>query len=67
MEKGGIPDYGTPFLGDYAYLSVMASDSGCVIINKALGCQTLHKFVHWVSGCELPETSTGSSKPATIN
>ncbi len=43
MEKGGIPEYGTPFLGDYAYLSVMASDSGCVIINKALGCQTLHK------------------------
>ena len=42
IEKGGVPDYGTPFLGDYAYLSIMGSHSGCVIINKALGCQTLH-------------------------
>jgi len=43
IEKGGIPEYGTPFLGDYAYLSVMGSHSGCVIINRALGCQTLHE------------------------
>ena len=42
IEKGGVPDYGTPFLGDYAYLSIMGSHSGCVIINKSLGCQTLH-------------------------
>jgi glycosyltransferase involved in cell wall biosynthesis len=42
IEKGGIPDYGTPFLGDYAYISVMGSHSGCVVINKSLGCQTLH-------------------------
>lgn len=42
IEKGGVPDYGTPFLGDYAYMSVMGSHSGCVIINKSLGCQTLH-------------------------
>ena len=42
IDKGGIPDYGTPFLGDYAYLPIMASDSGCVVINKSLGCQTLH-------------------------
>lgn len=40
---GGIPEYGTPFLGDYAYLSVMGSAEGCVIINKSLGCQALHK------------------------
>jgi glycosyltransferase involved in cell wall biosynthesis len=43
VEKGGVPEYGTPFLGDYAYMAVMASDSGCVIINRALGCQTLHE------------------------
>jgi hypothetical protein len=43
IEKGGVPEYGTPFLGDYAYLSVMGSHSGCVIINRALGCQTLHE------------------------
>ncbi|MDB5199925.1 MAG: glycosyltransferase family 2 protein [Chitinophagaceae bacterium] len=42
IGKGGIPDYGTPFLGDYAYLPIMASYSGCVVINKPLGCQTLH-------------------------
>ncbi len=42
IEKGGIPDYGTPFLGDYAYLPIMASHSGCVVINKSLGCQTIH-------------------------
>ena len=42
LERGGVPDYGTPFLGDYAYMSIMGSHSGCVIINKSLGCQTLH-------------------------
>jgi glycosyltransferase involved in cell wall biosynthesis len=42
IDRGGVPDYGTPFLGDYAYMSVMGSHSGCVIINKSLGCQTLH-------------------------
>lgn len=42
IEKGGIPDYGTPFLGDYAYLPIMASHSGCVVINKPLGRQTIH-------------------------
>ncbi|MCX6316581.1 MAG: glycosyltransferase family A protein [Bacteroidetes bacterium] len=42
IEMGGVPEYGTPFLGDYAYMSVMASHSGCVIINKSIGCQTLH-------------------------
>jgi len=42
IECGGVPDYGTPFLGDYAYLSIMGAHSGCVIINKSLGCQTVH-------------------------
>jgi hypothetical protein len=41
-SKGGVPDYDTAFLGDYAYLSIMASDSGCVVINTALGHQTIH-------------------------
>jgi glycosyltransferase involved in cell wall biosynthesis len=43
VDKGGVPDYGTAFLGDYAYMSIAASHSGCVVINKALGHQTLHK------------------------
>ena len=42
IERGGVPDYGTPFLGDYAYLSIMGSHSGCVIVNRSLGCQTVH-------------------------
>lgn len=40
---GGVPEYGTPFLGDYAYMSALGARSGCVIINRSLGCQTLHK------------------------
>jgi glycosyltransferase involved in cell wall biosynthesis len=43
VQQGGVPDYGTAFLGDYAYMSIMGGHSGCVIINKALGHQTLHK------------------------
>lgn len=43
IEMGGVPDYGTPFLGDYAYMGIMGGHSGCVTINKALGHQTLHK------------------------
>jgi glycosyltransferase involved in cell wall biosynthesis len=42
LKMGGVPDYGTPFLGDYAYLGVLSSYSGCVVINKSLGCQTIH-------------------------
>jgi len=43
IEMGGVPDYGTAFLGDYAYMSIMGGYSGCVTINRALGHQTLHK------------------------
>lgn len=43
VEKGGVPDYDTAFLGDYAYLSIMGSHSGCVVINRALGHQTIHE------------------------
>lgn len=43
IQQGGVPDYGTAFLGDYAYMSIMGGHSGCVVINKALGHQTLHK------------------------
>jgi glycosyltransferase involved in cell wall biosynthesis len=43
IEMGGVPEYGTAFLGDYAYMSIMGGHSGCVAVNKALGHQTLHK------------------------
>jgi len=43
IEMGGVPDYGTAFLGDYAYMVLMGAHSGCIVINRALGHQTLHK------------------------
>jgi len=43
VKQGGVPDYNTPFLGDYAYLSIMGSHSGCAVINKPLGHQTVHE------------------------
>jgi glycosyltransferase involved in cell wall biosynthesis len=43
FAQGGIPDYDTPFLGDYAYLSIMGSYSGAAVINRALGHQTVHE------------------------
>jgi glycosyltransferase involved in cell wall biosynthesis len=43
VKQGGVPDYDTPFLGDYAYLSIMGSHSGCAVINKPLGHQTVHE------------------------
>lgn len=43
INMGGIPDYGTPFLGDFAYMSIASTDKGCVVINKSLGCQSIHK------------------------
>lgn len=43
INAGGIPEYGTPFMGDFAYLSISAAHSGCVVINKSLGCQALHQ------------------------
>lgn len=42
VSMGGTPDYGTPFLGDYAYLSIMGTQQGAIIINKSLGRQTIH-------------------------
>ena len=42
VEMGGVPDYGTAFLGDYAYLSIMGSHSGVVVVNTPLGHQTVH-------------------------
>lgn len=42
LEIGGLPDYGSPHLSDYIYMFLAGFNSGCVTINKPLGCQTLH-------------------------
>lgn len=41
-DIGGIPDYGSPYMGDLCYTALVCSHSGVVVINTALGCQVLH-------------------------
>lgn len=43
LQIGGVPEYGTPFLGDYAYMGAIGAQAGCVVLNLSLGCQTLHE------------------------
>lgn len=42
QEMGGVPDYGTPFLSDAAFLILAGSKKGAVFTNTAIGCQTIH-------------------------
>lgn len=42
LDIGGIPDFGTPFMGDLAYTVLTCSHSGVVVINTSLGAQTIH-------------------------
>jgi glycosyltransferase involved in cell wall biosynthesis len=44
QEIGGLPNYGSPYLGDFAYIVSACSHSGCAVINQSLGCQTIHDF-----------------------
>src|SRR4030095_4396106 len=39
-----MPDYGSPYLGDFAYTVGTCAHSGVVIANQAVGCQTVHDF-----------------------
>src|SRR5579883_130556 len=41
-QSVGIPDYGSPYMGDFAYTAAILSAGGCAIINRSLGCQTVH-------------------------
>ena len=42
MEIGGIPDYGTPFMGDLAFTVLSCSQEGTAVINTSLGAQVVH-------------------------
>ena len=42
LAIGGVPDYGTAYLGDFAFICLCGAHSGCVTINKSLGFQTIH-------------------------
>jgi len=42
LDIGGIPDYGTPFMGDLAFTVLVCSQEGVVVINTSLGAQVVH-------------------------
>lgn len=42
LKIGGIPDYGTPFMGDLAFTALSCSQEGMVFINTSLGAQVVH-------------------------
>ena len=42
IKIGGIPDYGTPFMGDLAFTVLTCSHDGVVFTNTSLGAQVVH-------------------------
>ncbi len=42
IEIGGIPDYGTPFMGDLAFTVLTCSQEGGVFTKSSLGAQVVH-------------------------
>lgn len=43
-QSVGLPDYGTPYLGDFVYTVTTCARAGVVVANQSLGCQTVHDF-----------------------
>lgn len=43
-QSVGLPDYGTPYLGDFVYTVTTCSRAGVVVTNQSVGCQTVHDF-----------------------
>lgn len=59
-QEIGVPDYGSPYMGDYAYTISICSHSGCVITNRAVGCQTVHDLNYGRKECgELTRAGLG--------
>jgi glycosyltransferase involved in cell wall biosynthesis len=42
LAIGGVPDFGAPFNGDFAYIVLSASYAGAVLINTSVACQVVH-------------------------
>src|SRR5690606_12623123 len=42
LENGGMPDYGTEYYTDHAYIVANASKQGMVFLNRSLGYQAIH-------------------------
>jgi glycosyltransferase involved in cell wall biosynthesis len=63
QEVGGLPNYGSPYLGDFAYIVSACSHSGCAVINQSLGCQTVHDFNFGRKECgEMKTAAEGFSE-----
>jgi hypothetical protein len=43
LSIGGMADYGSPYLTDFAYIALAGSQAGCATINLPLGYQTVHE------------------------
>jgi glycosyltransferase involved in cell wall biosynthesis len=43
-QQVGLPDYGSPYLGDFTYIVSACSHSGCAVVNQSFGCQTVHDY-----------------------
>jgi len=42
LSIGGFPDFGTPHLADCAFVLLSGAQAGCVHLNKAVACRTIH-------------------------
>ena len=42
LKIEGVPDYGAPYNGDFAYIVLSGAQEGAVILNTSLGCQVVH-------------------------
>jgi glycosyltransferase involved in cell wall biosynthesis len=58
LSSGLIPDYGSPHLADHAFLAVVGSQNGAIILNKMFSTLSSHdsnfskfNFQYYVKGC----------------
>lgn len=46
LKVGAFPDYGTPLMGDFIYTVGCCNEEGCVLVNKPVMRQRVHKLNH---------------------
>lgn len=42
LKIDGVPDYGAPYNGDFAYTVLSGAQEGAVLLNTSMGCQVVH-------------------------
>jgi hypothetical protein len=59
LEVGKIPDYGSPHLADHAFIAMVGSRNGGIIVNKMFSSLTQHdnnfskfNFHYYTTGCK---------------